>query len=112
MARNAGIFYDRRNPANGRITTVYNVHNTVSGWEHEFSNGEGNGLMPGSYNNALARAWDTPGWARVTEGHARAIKAALAAVRETEILGAVQIIPADEIEAAVAGEEADEEADE
>lgn len=91
MARNSGIYYERKNPANGKVTIVYNVHNTVSGFEHEFSNGEGGGALPGSYVNPLAQAFDTPSWAKVTEGHARVIKAALAAVRPKDAPRSIEV---------------------
>lgn len=75
MARNAGVYYKR-----DEKTVVYLIFNTESGWYHEFSNGTGNGPMPGGYNNALAGALDTPSWAQVTKGHADVIKRGLAAV--------------------------------
>lgn len=81
MPRNTGIAYDRKNPANGKITTTYNIHNTGSGFEFEISNGEGGGPLPGSYVNPIAQAYDTPSWAKVTEGQAMVTKAALAALR-------------------------------
>lgn len=97
MPRNTGIYYDRKNPANGKITTVYNIHNTGSGFEFEISNGEGGGMLPGSYVNPIAAAYDTPSWAKVTEGQARVTKAALAALRPKGSLDVeVQIVDPDE----------------
>src|SRR5690606_17489360 len=91
MAKNSGVYYDRKNPANGKITTVYLVFNSDSGWAHEFSNGEGNGPMPGEDNNALAKALDTPSWAKITEGHANVIKAGLVAVRPKDAPKSIEV---------------------
>lgn len=74
--KNSGVYYE---PSKGSVT--YLLFNTGSGWFHEFSNGAGNGPMPGDYNNALAGTLGTGSWAKVTPGHAAVIKASLDAVR-------------------------------
>lgn len=68
---NAGVYYNLDN------ATIYLIFNTDSGWFHEFSNGAGNGPMPGEYNNSLARALGTPSWASVTAAHAKVLKESL-----------------------------------
>ncbi|QDH91622.1 endolysin [Microbacterium phage Cinna] len=77
---NSGVYYE-----NGKNTIVYMVFNTESGWFHEFGQGTGGGAMPGEYNNALARALGTPSWAKITKGHADAIKRGLTAVQPRAI---------------------------
>lgn len=74
--KNSGVYYE---PSEGSVT--YLLFNTGSGWFHEFSNGAGNGPMPGDYNNALAGTLGTGSWAKVTPGHAAVIKKSLDAVR-------------------------------
>lgn len=86
MPKNSGVYYDRKNP-DGTTSTVYLVFNTGSGFQHEFSAGPGKGNMNPAYNNALAKALDTPSWAKVTEGHARVIKRGLAAVTNRDVSG-------------------------
>lgn len=86
MPKNSGVYYDRKNP-DGTTSVVYLVFNTGSGFMHEFSAGPGAGNMNPAYNNALAKALDTPTWAKVTEGHARVIKRGLTAVTAREVSG-------------------------
>lgn len=74
--KNSGVYYE---PSKGSVT--YLLFNTGSGWYHEFSNGAGNGPMPGDYNNALAGTLGTGSWAKITPGHAAVIKTSLDAVR-------------------------------
>lgn len=72
---NSAVQYDRKD-ANGKVSRVYLIFNTVSGWYHEYSNGPGNGPMNKSYNNPLAATLKTGSYAQVTESHARVIKEA------------------------------------
>lgn len=79
MAKNSGVYWSVPGLDN---TWHYAVFNTDSGFWHTFGNGEGRGKMPADYNNALARAMDTPSWAQITFNHSKVLKAACDAVRE------------------------------
>ena len=78
MAKNSGFYYDSKN-ATGQRVTIQLICNAGSGFEQEYSNGTGN--MPAGYNNAIAAAFDTGSFAKITESHADAIKRSLAEVR-------------------------------
>ena len=68
----SGFYYETTR--NGKKTTVYLMVNNFRGTYHEFTNGEGRGVMPGEYVNPLSVALGTGSFAKITEGHARAIK--------------------------------------
>lgn len=85
MARNSGVLWTEDN---GK-TTMYMVFNSDSGWEHTYTRGEGRGPMSSDYNDAFAKALDTPAWATITEAHAKVIRAANAATRK--VSGTLQI---------------------
>lgn len=80
MSRNAGVYY-----TNADKKIIYLLFNSDSGWQHEYSAGKPGKPMPAEYNNAVAKALDTPSWASVTEGHATVIKRGLAAVRPKDM---------------------------
>lgn len=84
--KNSGVYYTRDSK-----TIVYLMFNTGSGWYHEFSNGKNAGAMPGSYNNALAGTLATDSWAKITESHARVLKASLDAVRNSKVSGSLSV---------------------
>lgn len=60
---------------NAAGTQVFMLFNEVSGFCAEHSG------VDSTYNNPLAREWDTNSWPTITEGHAKVIKASLAQVR-------------------------------
>lgn len=78
MARNSGIYWPVRGKKN---TFSYATFNMISGFWAPFGAGEGEGYMNGKYTNGLSVALDTPPWTETTEGHAKVIEAACAAVR-------------------------------
>lgn len=67
-----GAYYTR---ASDKVT-VYLLFNEASGWYAEHTD------VPGSYNNAIAKNWQTGSWSSITEGHAKVIKNGLAEVRQ------------------------------
>lgn len=72
MPKNSGFQYTRSH--DGAI--VYLIANTGSGFNSEYTDGGRGKGIPGSYNNPVAAAFDTGSYAKITEGHAMAIKAA------------------------------------
>lgn len=66
-------------------TPVYILFNEVSGFYVEHSG------VPASYNNEIARMWDTGSWPAITQAHATVIKRALDAVRRTALTGSVSV---------------------
>lgn len=78
MPKNSGVYWKVKGTPN---TYSYANFNLGSGFFAKFGMGNGGGKMPGTYNNPLAVALDTPTWAEVTESHARVLEAACAAVR-------------------------------
>lgn len=97
MPKNSGVFYTRA--SNQWI--VYLIFNSGSGWMHEFSSGRPGAAMSGAYNNAVARALDTPSWASITESHSNVIKSGLAAVRPQAIPSTINVVTPEEEEQAV-----------
>lgn len=81
--KNSCVYYQKDN------AWIYLVFNTGSGWYHEYSNGPGEGTMPGEYNNPLAATLGTGSFAKVTASHAGVIKTSLDAVRRTTLAGEV-----------------------
>lgn len=73
MAKTTGIFYTRADKV-----TVYALINPVSGFYTEWSG------VDGTYNNPLAIAFETGSFAKVTESHAKNLKASCAEVRKGE----------------------------
>lgn len=69
MAKMKGAYY-----TSGE-TTVYMLFNEESGFVVEHS------VVPASYNNTIAKNWETNSWSPITEAHATGIKNALAKVR-------------------------------
>lgn len=81
MTKNSGFYYE----ANGDPKTVkYLIANAGSGFVSEYGNGPGKGPMNGSYNNAVASAFGTGSFAKITESHAEEIKRACALVRASK----------------------------
>ena len=80
MPRNSGVYWSR---ADGK--TEFMVFNAGSGFR---ANHSGVGM---EYNNALAKALDTPDWAKITESHARVIIAAVDAVRSSKASGSLTV---------------------
>lgn len=72
MTRNTGIYTQRASDKKW----VYMIFNYGSSIGHEYGSGSST-PMPGDYNNAIARAFDTPSFAKVTEGHYNVIKKSL-----------------------------------
>ena len=66
-----GAVYERASDG----ASVYLLFNEVSG---EWSEHTG---VPGSYNNAIAAAWQTGSWPTITESHAKVLKNALNTVQ-------------------------------
>ena len=66
-----GAFYTRASDG----ATVNLLFNEVSGFYSEHVGGSG------SYNNALAKNWETNSWPSITESHARVLKGNLDATR-------------------------------
>ena len=74
--KNVGIYWKSNDGA-----TRCAILNTASGFWAAHSNGE---EALASYNNPLATAFDTPSWAKVTEGHAEVLRAACAEIRASK----------------------------
>ena len=73
MPKNSGFYYPLASDPN---TFVNLIVNTGSGFYHEYGDGPGKGPTSGAYNNPVAEAFDTGSFAKITESHARVIKAA------------------------------------
>lgn len=71
-AISSGFYYETTR--NGKKTTIYLMVNNLRGTYHEFTNGDGAGPMPGDYVNPLSVALGTGNFAKITAGHAAAIK--------------------------------------
>lgn len=71
---------------------------TISGWQHEWTNGVGKGPLSGAYNNPIAATLGTGSFAKVSWSHFNAFKRSLADLRagKVEVSGTVTIEGADQ----------------
>lgn len=89
MSKMKGGYYTRA--ADG--VTVYILFNEESGFYMEHSG------VAASYNNTIAKNWETGSWAPITESHARNLKSGLAAVQPKELEVAPAAASAEELTA-------------
>lgn len=82
MAKNSGFYYKRSDGV-----WAYLVLNAGSGFVSEYVGGSSGAAVPASYNNAVAKAFDTGNWAPISESHANALKRAAGLVLDKTISG-------------------------